>query len=107
MEVHQELGNGFLEAVYQEALEIEFIKRNILFEREKRLEIVYKGIKLKKVYIADFVCFDQIILEIKAISSLTTEHQSQLLNYLSAAELKVGLLINFGTKSLEYKRMVM
>ncbi len=105
-EVHKELGNGFLEAVYQEALEIEFAKQQIPFEREKILIIHYKGIKLEKKYIADFICYDKIILELKALSQLTGEHESQILNYLKSTGFKLGLLINFGESSLKYKRLV-
>jgi GxxExxY protein len=106
MEVHKELGHGFLEAVYQEALELEFQERNIPYEREKTLNINYKGQLLKKEYIADFVCFDKIIVELKALSSITNEHTAQVINYLKATDKEVGLLINFGTTSLEYKRLV-
>ncbi|MEA3448303.1 MAG: GxxExxY protein [Bacteroidota bacterium] len=106
MEVHKELGSGFLEAVYQEALEIELNSRNIPNDREKRLKIYYKGKKLKKEYVADFICYENIIVELKALSEFTGEHQSQLINYLTATKKKTGLLINFGAKSLEYKRLV-
>jgi len=106
MEVHATLGAGFLESVYQEALAIELLSRGIPFETEKRLEIYYKGIKLEKHFEADFICDNRVIVEIKALSALTTEHQAQVLNYLKATGIKVGLLINFGSKSLEHKRMV-
>ena len=106
IEVHKELGCGFLEAVYQEAFEIELRFRKIPYDREVKLNIYYKEQLLKKYYEADFVCFDKIILELKALSGLTSEHESQLLNYLKATNLKVGLLINFGRQNLEYKRMV-
>ncbi len=107
IEVHTELGNGFLEPVYQKALEIEFSLRNIQFEPQKRLQIFYKGIDLEKEYVPDFVCFDKIIVEIKALERLTNTETSQLLNYLKATGLKVGLLINFGSKGkLEWKRFV-
>jgi GxxExxY protein len=99
-EVHNELGPGFLEAVYQEAFEIELIFRKIPYEREKLLNIYYKNIKLSKEYSADFYCFDKIIVELKALGGLTGDHESQLLNYLTATKTKVGLLINFGAKSL-------
>ncbi|MGC3976964.1 MAG: GxxExxY protein [Paludibacteraceae bacterium] len=105
-EVHKQLGCGFLEAVYQEALSIEFRLRNIPFVQEKKLLIDYKGFILEKYYIADFVCFDEIIVEVKALSAFTTEHEAQLLNYLKATGNKVGLLVNFGEKSLKFKRMV-
>ena len=106
MEVHRVLGNGFLEAVYHEALAVELTERGIPFEREKDILIYYKKVLLKKSYKADFVCYNKIILELKALSSLTGEHESQLLNYLKATGFKVGLLINFGQKSLIYKRFV-
>ena len=106
MEVHKELGYGFLEAVYQEALEIEFQKQGIPYEREKLLTISYKDIKLKKRYSADFVCYDKIIVELKALSDLTTQNEAQVLNYLKTTKCKLGLLINFGSKSLQYKRLV-
>lgn len=106
IEVHNTLGCGFLEPVYQEALSIEFQKQDIPFEKEKVLSIRYKDIELEKKYIADFVCYDKIIVELKALSSLSSEHESQVLNYLKATGYKLGLLINFGEKSLKYKRMV-
>jgi GxxExxY protein len=106
MEVHRELGPGFLEAVYQEVFEIELIRQNIPYEREKLLYIYYKNEKLKKEYSADFFCFDKIIVELKALSELNSIHESQLLNYLTATKTKVGLLINFGSKSLQHQRMV-
>ena len=107
MEVHRELGPGFLEAVYQEALEIEFQHRSIPYEREKPLNIFYKGIKINKPYTADFLCFDNIIIELKALSQIIGDHESQLINYLKATKLRVGVLVNFGASSLEYKRMVL
>ncbi len=106
MEVHKTLGCGFLEAVYQEALALEFERRNIPFEQEKRINISYKGVLLKKYYEADFLCYGKIIIELKALSALTSEHESQLLNYLKATELQLGFLANFGEKSLKYKRMI-
>lgn len=108
IEVHTELGNGFLEPVYQGALEIELSLRNIPFEPQKRLQTFYKGINLNKEYIPDFVCFDKVIVEIKALNGLTNTETSQLLNYLKATGLKVGVLINFGSKGkLEWKRSVL
>jgi GxxExxY protein len=106
MEVHKQLGNGFLEAIYQEALEIEFHQKNIHYTREVQLNVSYKGQILKKQYFADFICFDSVIVELKALSDITTEHESQILNYLKATNKKVGLLINFGKTSLQYKRIV-
>lgn len=105
-EVHNNLGCGFLEPVYQEALAYELASRGIPFIREKRLNIYYKDIKLEKLYKADFVCFDNIILEIKAKESLIENHSAQLLNYLKATNLKLGLLINFGTPRTQIKRII-
>ena len=106
MAVHNELGLGFLEAVYQEALEEEFKLRNIPYVRERQLEIIYKGKALEKRYIADFICYGEVILELKALSGLESAHQAQLINYLKATDLKLGLLVNFGQASLESKRVV-
>ena len=106
MEVHKTLGCGFLEPVYQEALAYEFKQQNIPFQKEKVLTINYKDIQLEKKYIADFVCFDSIIVELKALSQLVTEHESQVLNYLKATGFRLGILVNFGEKSLKYKRLV-
>ncbi len=107
LEVHKELGCGFLEAVYQEALEIEFKIREIPYEREKELPIIYKGTELKKKFYSDFVCFNKIIVEIKACSGLIEEHMSQVLNYLNATKHQLGPLFNFGERSLKYKRVVL
>lgn len=106
IEVHKELGCGFLEAVYQEALEKEFLLQNIPYKREVPITIMYKNEPLKKSYVADFICYDKIVIELKALSALTTEHQAQVINYLTAAKMKLGLIINFGKQSLEHKRMV-
>ena len=106
MEVHKTLGCGFLEAVYQEALSIEFEKQKIPFMKEKKLILFYKGIQIEKFYIADFVCFDKIIVELKALSALTSTHDSVMINYLKATKLKVGLLANFGERSLKHKRLI-
>jgi len=106
-EVHKSLGCGYLEAVYKESLEIEFEKRGIFFQREMGLDIYFKGIRLKKKYYADFICYGKIVLEIKAIEKLNSSHISQILNYLKSSDLKLGLLINFGEKSLKYQRIVL
>jgi GxxExxY protein len=106
IEVHKELGCGFLEAVYQEALGREFISQKIPYQAQPIIEIHYKGKPLDKTYQPDFLCFDEVIVEIKAMSNLSGVEEAQLLNYLKATRLQVGLLINFGSKSLEHKRFV-
>lgn len=105
MAVHSELGCGFTEPVYQEAFERELLLRNIPFEREKTFKVFYKGVELSKRFIPDFFCFGKIIVELKAVSDLTGEHHSQVYNYLKASGMKLGLLINFGKTSLDYKRI--
>ena len=104
-EVHKELGNGFLEAVYQEALELEFKNQNIPYEREKLLPITYKGKLLEKEYYADFICYGKIVVELKAVAALTSSHKAQVINYLKASSNEIGLLINFGTNSLKWERI--
>ncbi len=106
MEVHRHLGHGFLEAVYQEALLREFRARQIPVDTEVRLTINYKGEALKHTYRADVLCYDKVLVEIKALSRLTTVEQSQVINYLKATGLERGLLLNFGRPSLEYRRLV-
>jgi len=106
MEVHKELGCGFLEAVYQEALGREFVLRGVPNEAQPVIEIRYKGEPLEKRYQPDYVCYGEVIVEIKAIAGLTGIEEAQLINYLKATGLNVGLLINFGAKSLEYKRLI-
>lgn len=105
MEVHNELGNGFLEPVYQEALEEEFKIQGIPYVREKLLPVMYKGKQLKKEYYADVVCYDDIIVELKAVSVLSKPHKAQVLNYLNAANKEIGLLINFGETKLKWERI--
>lgn len=107
MEVHKELGKGFGEIIYGDALEIEFKNQNINYSREKRYKIIYKGNILPHYYKADFVIGNKIILEIKAIEALTSSHIKQTLNYLAASKLKIGLLINFGEDRLSYKRLIL
>ncbi len=107
MEVHKELGKGFSEIIYGDSLEIEFKKNNILYSREKRFSINYKGVPLPHYYVADFIINDEIILEIKAIENLTSAHVKQTLNYLAASKIRLGLLVNFGEDSLKYKRVVL
>ncbi|HFQ94225.1 MAG TPA: GxxExxY protein [Anaerolineae bacterium] len=104
MEVHKQLGYGFLEAVYQEALAVEMSLRQIPFEREVSLPVFYKTQKLKTSYRADFVCFDRVVVELKALSRLSGSEEAQIINYLKATGYATGLLLNFGAKSLEYKR---
>ena len=106
MKVHGELGGGFLEAVYQEAFELELRNANVPHEREKHLDVYYFGKKLNAFYIADFICYGSVVVEMKAIRQLTPHDEAQLLNYLKATGCKKGLLFNFGRQSLEYKRMV-
>ena len=106
MEVHKQLGHGFLEPVYQEALAIELAKRNIPFRREVRLPIHYKGQRLVTTYCADFICFDLIVVELKALARLSGTEDSQVINYLKATSFQLGLLLNFGTRSLEHRRLV-
>ena len=106
MNIHSTLGNGFLEAVYCEVLEKEFVKKNIPYKREVKLDLFFNGEKLDKKYKADFICFDNIILEIKAVSFIHENFTKQTLNYLKATDKKLGLLINFGEKSLKYKRII-
>ena len=107
MEVHRTLGKGFLESVYQESLGLEFNKRQVPFSKEQNLELFYKGEKLSKYFVADFICFDKIILELKSVSFLTNDHEAQVFNYLKATKLNLALLINFGANSLQYKRIVL
>jgi GxxExxY protein len=105
--VNKKLDSGFLEAVYQEALEIELRRKNIPFNSQQELEILYDGIPLAKKYIADIICFDKILLEIKAVTSITDQHKAQLLIYLAATGFKLGLLVNFNSfPKAEIIRMV-
>lgn len=106
MKVHSELGSGFLESVYSEALEIEFKKADIPYDREKKLPVFYENKPLKKYFKADFVCFDSIIIELKATKFLSDADRRQTLNNVRATQFKLGLLINFGSPSLTYKRIV-
>jgi GxxExxY protein len=103
--VHNELGNSFLEPVYQEALAIEFNLQGIPYKKEVKLEITYKGHKLDKEYYADFICYDSIIVELKAVARLVNSHKAQVINYLSAINKNVGLLVNFGESSLKWQRI--
>lgn len=107
MAVHRELGPGFLESVYQEALSIELNHRSILFEREAEICISYRGQKLAATFRADFICYGSVIVELKALSKLSGTEEAQVINYLKATNLNRALLINFGTRSLEHKRLVL
>ena len=105
-EVYRVLGCGFLEAVYQKALEMELTQRNIPFESQVDIDIEYKGMKLEQTYRADLVCYDKIILELKAVQNLLPEHEAQLQNYLRATKMRVGILVNFGHyPKVEIKRI--
>src|SRR5215470_177223 len=106
MEVHKEKGFGFLEAVYQECMEIELEAQKIPAVPLQEKPILYKGRKLKKTYIADFVAYGKVIVELKALDKLTSREEAQVLNYLKASGFEVGILINFGGPSLEFKRIV-
>lgn len=104
--VHKKLGAGFLESVYQEALEKQFIIDNVPYVREKKLRIQFDDILLDKYFKADFVCYDEIIVELKATPFIYKKDEDQLLNYLKATNKKLGLLVTFGSKSLIYKRLI-
>lgn len=106
MEVHRQLGCGFLEAVYQEAFELELELQQIPCQREVELPIFYKKQRLKTFYRADFICYDSVLVELKALAKLGGVEEAQIINYLKATSLATGLLLNFGATSLEYKRFV-
>jgi GxxExxY protein len=107
MEVHRQLGCGFLEPVYQEALEMEFANRGIPNAREHKLQLTYKGRELASKYSVDFICYDTVVVELKALAHLSGTEESQVINYLKATGLQVGLLLNFGTRSLSHRRFVL
>lgn len=106
-EVHNNLGGGFSEIVYKDALEYEFKEFNIPFEREKKYEVHYKGIILKHKFYADFVVYDKIILEIKSVGTFHDKHYAQCINYLKISKCKLSLLVNFHEDSLDYRRIVL
>ncbi len=106
IEVHRHLGSGFLESVYQEALAIEFMSLGIPFRQQVDLSVQYKTKVLISSFRADFVCFDSVVVELKALSVISGTEESQVLNYLKATGLEVGLLLNFGTPSLQHKRFI-
>jgi GxxExxY protein len=106
--VYKEMGNGFLEAVYQECLEMEFSDKKIPFETQKDLQLKYHDQILKQTYKPDFLCYNKIIVEIKALSKIMDEHRAQILNYINGAGFKLGLPVNFGHHpKLEYERFVL
>ena len=106
MELHDQLGHGFLEPVYQDAMEIELGLCGIPARREEEVPIIYKGQKLETFYKPDFLCFETVIVELKALSEFSPAHEAQVLNYLKATGLTVGLLLNFGTSRLEFRRLI-
>ena len=107
MEVHRQLGCGFLEPVYQEALAIEFSKRGIPFRREVRLPVFYREIPLDTPYKVDFICFEEVVVELKALARFSGTEEAQIINYLKAGQHEIGLLINFGARSLEHRRFIL
>ncbi|KAB7529461.1 GxxExxY protein [Flagellimonas olearia] len=107
MDVHNELGKGFSEGVYSDALEIELKTNGVPFKKEVKFDIIYKGKKLKHHYFADFIVDDKIILELKAIEKISSSHVKQTLNYLAASKLKLGIIVNFGEDQLTYKRVLL
>ncbi|MDR6967328.1 GxxExxY protein [Flavobacterium arsenatis] len=107
MEVHNTLGAGFLEIVYKDALELEFSRAGIFYEREKQYEVNYKGIILPHKFYADFVVFDEVILEVKGTKDIANEHIAQTINYLKVSQNKVALIVNFGELKLNYKRLIL
>jgi GxxExxY protein len=107
MEVHKTLGCGFVEAIYEEALTKEFVRNNIPFEQQKEVPVFYKGEALEKYYKLDLLCYDAVIVELKAVSAFAEEHEAQILSYMKATQCKIGLLINFGTPRLQYKRYIL
>ncbi len=108
MEVYYQLGTGFLEAVYHEALQMEMQRRHIPFESQKSLTINYKDQPLKTLYVPDIICYNQIIIELKVLERLSGLEEAQIINYLKISKLRVGLLMNFGARpKLEWKRYVL
>jgi len=106
MKIHSALGSGYKEVIYQDALEVELLNRKIPFEKEKRYNVIYEGVKLKHHFIADFIIHENIIIELKATNEIINPFIAQTINYLKASGLKLGMIINFGLPSLDYKRIV-
>jgi GxxExxY protein len=107
MEIHRELGKGHDEVIYKDALVVELSRANIPFSREKKYEVKYKDVILPHFYFADFTVWDKVLFEAKAVDKLADPHIKQVLNYLAASKLRVGLLVNFGGDSLEWKRVIL
>jgi len=107
MEVHRQLGCGFLEPFYQEALEMEFIERSIPYNAQDKFLISYKGKVLETYYKPDFICFESVVIELKTLSRLSSVEESQLINYLKVTSHEIGLLLNFGGRSLEKRRFIL
>ena len=106
MEVHRQLGSGFLEAVYHEALALELTERDVPFQREVDPPVCYKGTRLHTTYRADFICFDSVVVELKALAKMSAIEEAQVINYLKSARYTTGLLLNFGSTLLEYRRFI-
>lgn len=106
MEVHRILGRGLLEIVYKDAIEYELRAKGIPYQREKEFFVEYKDVVLPHVFCADFVIYDRIILEVKCKAGIVDEHYAQVMNYLTISKLKIGLIVNFRDKSLQYKRVI-
>jgi GxxExxY protein len=107
MEVHRQLGCGFFEPVYQEAMTIEFVHRLIPFDAQHKFSIKYKGCTLENFYKPDFICFSSVVVELKALTGLTSADEAQVINYLKVTKYQTGLLLNFGRRSLEHRRFVL
>lgn len=107
MRVHRELGVGFLESVYKDALEMELIEAGIFFEREKEFKVAYRGVILKHRFFADFVAEGEILIEVKAQKGIVDQHYKQVINYLAVSKCKLALIYNFGEASLQIKRVVL
>jgi len=105
MEVHRVLGAGFVESIYEESFAIEFGLRKIPYERQRPIDVIYKG-RVAKHFVCDFIVYGKIIVELKAIKEISDIEQAQVLNYLKSSELNLGLLLNFGSSSLEVKRLI-